>query len=63
MEDAIRAGDAIGGAGWTLWVREGASCHSACVLILAAGDMRVDFFMPLTTIDKIIATSAARIGV
>ena len=41
VEDAIRAGDAIGGAGWTLWVREGAVCHSACVLILAAGDNRL----------------------
>jgi ATP-dependent protease ClpP protease subunit len=41
VEDAIRAGDAIGGGGWTLWVREGAVCHSACVLILAAGDNRL----------------------
>lgn len=41
VEDAIRAGDAIGAANWTLWVREGASCHSACVLILAAGDNRL----------------------
>lgn len=41
VEDAIRAGDAIGSAGWTLWVREGAQCHSACVLILAAGDNRL----------------------
>ena len=41
VEDAIRAGDAIGGAHWTLWVREGAACHSACVLILAAGDNRL----------------------
>ena len=41
VEDAIRAGDAIGSAGWTLWVREGAVCHSACVLILAAGDNRL----------------------
>lgn len=41
VEDAIRAGDAIGGAGWTLWVRENAVCHSACVLILAAGDNRL----------------------
>lgn len=41
VEDAIRAGDAIGEAGWTLWVREGAVCHSACVLILAAGDNRL----------------------
>ena len=41
VEDAIRAGDAIGNAHWTLWVREGAVCHSACVLILAAGDNRL----------------------
>ena len=41
VEDAIRAGDAIGTGHWTLWVREGAVCHSACVLILAAGDNRL----------------------
>lgn len=41
VEDAIRAGDAIGAGRWTLWVREGALCHSACVLILAAGDNRL----------------------
>ncbi len=41
VEDAIRAGDAIGNAHWTLWVREDAACHSACVLILAAGDNRL----------------------
>lgn len=41
VEDAIRAGDAIANAGWTLWVRENAVCHSACVLILAAGDNRL----------------------
>ena len=41
VEDAIRAGDAIGASGWTVWVREGAACHSACVLILGAGDMRM----------------------
>jgi ATP-dependent protease ClpP protease subunit len=41
VEDAIRAGDAIANAHWTLWVREGAVCHSACVLILAAGDNRL----------------------
>jgi ATP-dependent protease ClpP protease subunit len=41
VEDAIRAGDAIGGASWTIWVRENAVCHSACVLILAAGDNRL----------------------
>ena len=41
IEDAIRAGDAIGEEHWTIWVREGAVCHSACVLILAAGDQRL----------------------
>lgn len=41
IEDAIRAGDAIAESGWTVWVREGAICHSACVLVLAAGDMRL----------------------
>lgn len=41
IEDAIRAGDAMGDQHWTVWVREGAVCHSACVLILAAGDQRL----------------------
>lgn len=41
VEDAIRAGDAIGASGWTVWVRDGAVCHSACVLILGAGDVRM----------------------
>ena len=41
VEDAIKAGDVIAGSHWTLWVREGAVCHSACVLVLAAGDMRM----------------------
>lgn len=41
IEDAIRAGDAIAESGWTVWVREGAVCHSACVLVLASGDMRM----------------------
>ena len=41
VEAAIRAGDAIGENDWTLWVREDSECHSACVLLLAAGDMRV----------------------
>ena len=41
IEDAIRAGDAIAESGWTVWVREGAICHSACVLVIAAGDMRM----------------------
>lgn len=41
IEDAIRAGDAIAESGWTIWVREGAVCHSACVLALASGDMRM----------------------
>lgn len=41
VEAAIRAGDQIGGAGWTIWVREGSVCHSACVFVLAAGDNRL----------------------
>ena len=41
VEAAIRAGDAIGENDWTIWVRSDSSCHSACVLLLAAGDMRV----------------------
>ena len=41
IEDAVRAGDAIAESGWTVWVREGAVCHSACVLVLASGDMRM----------------------
>lgn len=41
VEDAMRAGDSIGGSQWTIWVREDASCHSACVLVLAAGDTRL----------------------
>jgi hypothetical protein len=40
VEAAVRAGDALAGTRWTVRVREGASCHSACVLVLAAGDMR-----------------------
>ena len=40
VEDAMKAGDAIGASKWTLWVRDDAICHSACVLILAAGDDR-----------------------
>ena len=41
IEEAIRAGDVIGESGWTMWVREGSVCHSSCVLLLAAGDMRM----------------------
>lgn len=41
VEDGIRADDAIGDAHWTIWVREGSLCHSACVFILAAGDNRI----------------------
>src|SRR4029078_9094238 len=33
-------GDSIAGAQWAIWVREGSICHSACVLVLAAGDTR-----------------------
>jgi ATP-dependent protease ClpP protease subunit len=41
VEDGIRAGDTIGDTHWTIWVREGDICHSACVFILAAGDNRL----------------------
>lgn len=41
VEDAMKAGDAIGASQWTLQVHDGAICHSACVLILAAGDDRL----------------------
>lgn len=41
VEAAMRAGDAIGENDWTIWVRGDSVCHSACVLLLAAGDMRV----------------------
>jgi len=40
VEDAMKAGDAIGASRWTIRVEEGSHCHSACVLILAAGDHR-----------------------
>lgn len=41
IEQAILAGDLIAESDWTVWVQQGASCHSACVPVLAAGDMRV----------------------
>ncbi|KAF1711230.1 hypothetical protein CSC70_04765 [Pseudoxanthomonas kalamensis DSM 18571] len=41
VEDAIRAGDFIAESRWTVWVREDAVCHSACVFVLAAGDVRM----------------------
>ncbi len=41
VEAAIVAGDSIGESGWTIWVREGSICHSACVFVLAAGDNRL----------------------
>ena len=40
-EDGIRAGDVIADSHWTIWVREGDMCHSACVFVLAAGDNRL----------------------
>lgn len=40
VEEAVKAGDALAAARWTLRVREDAVCHSACVLVLAAADMR-----------------------
>lgn len=41
VEAAMRAGDAIGENDWAIWVRADSACYSSCVLILAAGDMRV----------------------
>lgn len=41
VEDGIRAGDVIAESHWTIWVREGDMCHSACVFVLAAGDNRL----------------------
>lgn len=40
VEKAVKAGDALAAARWTLRVRKDAVCHSACVLVLAAADMR-----------------------
>ncbi|MDR1075882.1 MAG: hypothetical protein LBL59_06185 [Xanthomonadaceae bacterium] len=40
VEDAIRAGDSIASAHWSIWVREDSVCHSACVFVLGAGDSR-----------------------
>lgn len=40
VEEALRAGDSIAESGWAIWVRETSVCHSACVLVLAAGDTR-----------------------
>ncbi|KFN45313.1 hypothetical protein [Arenimonas composti] len=40
VEDAIRVGDFIAGSRWTIWIREDSRCHSACVFVLAAGDVR-----------------------
>ena len=37
VEEAMKAGDFIGATRWLLSVREDAICHSACVLLLAAG--------------------------
>ncbi|WP_368562309.1 hypothetical protein [Pseudoxanthomonas sp. UTMC 1351] len=41
VEDAIKAGDAIGASRWSIWVREDSVCHSACVFVLGAGDNRL----------------------
>ncbi|HEY0503242.1 MAG TPA: hypothetical protein VGD42_07075 [Lysobacter sp.] len=40
VEEALRAGDSIAESHWAIWIREGSLCHSACVMILAAGDTR-----------------------
>lgn len=41
VEEGVRAGDSMAEGGWLVWVREDSVCHSSCVLILAAGDMRM----------------------
>jgi hypothetical protein len=41
VEEAIRAGDAMAEAAWTVRVRQDANCLSACVLVLAAADDRI----------------------
>ncbi|MGO3127835.1 MAG: hypothetical protein ACTIJY_07180 [Luteimonas sp.] len=41
VEEAIRAGDVIAETRWTIWVRDGAVCHSSCVFLLAGGDTRL----------------------
>ncbi len=40
VEDAMKAGDIIAGSHWSIRVGEAAICHSACVLVLGAGDDR-----------------------
>lgn len=40
VEESIKAGEVLADAGWTIWVRQDSVCHSACVLVLAAGDTR-----------------------
>jgi hypothetical protein len=40
VEDAMRAGDFIAETRWTVWVREDSICHSSCVFLLSAGDVR-----------------------
>jgi membrane-bound ClpP family serine protease len=41
VEDAMRAGDFIAASRWTIWVREDSICHSSCVFLLSAGDVRM----------------------
>jgi hypothetical protein len=40
VEDAMRVGDFIAETRWTVWVREDSICHSSCVFLLSAGDVR-----------------------
>ena len=56
VEDAMKAGDVIADSRWTLWVREGSVCHSACVLVLAGGDVRM--IRGRVGIHRIIRTSS-----
>ena len=65
VEDAMCAGDRIGESNWTIWVREGSICHSACVLVLAAGDNRLIVGQgrhPPHDADRFEATSRAELN-
>ena len=63
IEDGIRAGDAIGATHWTVWVREDSVCHSACVLVLAAGDNRmISGKVGVHRIIRLASTATTRAG-
>ncbi|MGH8030986.1 MAG: hypothetical protein ACREO8_01115, partial [Luteimonas sp.] len=65
LEDAMRAGDAIAESRWAIDVRDGAICHSACSLVLAAGDdRRIDGLVGIHRMIRIgsLATSRAEVS-